>query len=265
MTLRRILSLSAAVVVLAVIAYSGYRLWDINSGAAREARLHSEVLQYKPTVGAGTPAQPATDEPAAPAVDVADVSPAAPTANPGVASLRAAYPDAVGWLTIPNTRIDYPFVQSYDNEFYLRRSLNQESMTAGTVFMDYRNAKDFSDFNTVIYGHNMNNGSMFGTLKYFNDRQFFDANTAGTLFLADRTYKIEFFAFDVIESNDPEIYGVLAGGGVQSAEFLDYVRTTARFYRDVGVTADDRLVTLSTCNYEFDNARMVLIGKLAEM
>jgi len=232
---------------IAVIAYSGYQIWQIQSNYNQEARIHDQLMIYKPSL------------PQTPGDGVF-----APKVNQAVVDMQARYPDAVGWITIPNTKIDYPFVQATDNDFYLHRDLDKNYLYTGTVFMDYRNHKDFSDFNTIIFGHHMKNGSMFGTLQDFNDQSFFNANKTGTIFLADKTYTIEFFAWIVLKPNDAQIYDPTIVDVTNRQAFLDHAKSMARYYRDLGVTPDDHLVTLSTCNYEFDNAREVLIGRLAE-
>jgi len=179
------------------------------------------------------------------------------TVNQGVIDLQAKYPDVVGWLTVPGTKIDYPFVWYEDNDYYLRRDLNGDHATAGTLFMDYRCEKDFSSPNTIIYGHHMKNGSMFGTLKAFAGKEFFDAHTQGTVYLPRETLTLEFFAYLVVKHTDSEIYSAQPGEG-----YLDYVRQNARQYRDIGLTGGDKIVTLSTCSYEFQNARMVLLARV---
>ena len=219
-----------ALCLLSVMLYSGYRLWLVQADYKQEAGLHSEVMEYKPR----------EDEPA----------------NQSVIDLRAKYPDVVGWLTVPGTNIDYPFVQAGDNDYYLRRDLNGEYAKAGTLFLDCRCRPDFTSRNTIIYGHHMKNGSMFGTLKAFADKDFFDVNRCGTIYLPYETLALEFFAYLVVQSDDRTIYSPAPGG-----DYLDYVKQNARNYRDVGLTEGDRIVTLSTCAYEFDGARMVLLAR----
>lgn len=239
--------------LVAVAAYSGYQIWLIMRNNAQEANLHKQLLSYKPTL----PSEATGGAPAS--------TTSSPKANPRIVDLQARYPDAVGWLTVPGTRIDYPFAQAKDNAFYLHRGLNKHPLVAGTLFMDYRNSKDFSDFNTIIYGHHMKNRSMFGDLQEFNDRNFFDNNKAGTIFLAAKTYKVDFFAFVVIKPDDADIYNPTISAEADRTAFLTHVKSASRYYRDPGLGADDHIVTLSTCNYEFNNARMVLIGKLTEI
>jgi len=243
MKLKRVLFLCAVFGLAAMIVYSGHRLWDINQDYAAEAAFHNQVLQYKPAL------QTALED-------------GGPSVNPSIADLRAKYPDVVGWLTIPGTAIDYPFAQSTDNDYYLHRDLDGKSLTAGTLFMDFRDQADFTGFNTVIYGHDMKNGSMFGTLQQYSDQAFANTKTTGTISLADKTFAIEFFAFVVVRPDDAEIYDPMISQAQDRDAFLDYVKTTARHYRDIDLTVNDHFVTLSTCTYEFSNARMVLVGKL---
>jgi len=219
--------------LMSVMIYSGYRLWLIQADYKQESQLHDAVMEYKPQ----------EDD----------------SANQSVIGLRAKYPDAAGWLTVPGTNIDYPFVQSKDNDYYLRRDLDGRYAFAGTLFMDCRCAPDFTAQNTIIYGHHMKNGSMFGGLKAFADKDFFDENRGGTIFLPYTTLSLEFFAYLVIPSGDGTIYSPAPG-----EEYLDYVKQNARNYRDIGLTGEDRVVTLSTCAYEFDDARMVLLAKMGQ-
>jgi len=263
MKVKIFLYMCAAFVLTAIIAYSGYRLWDISRNYSAEAAFHSQLLLYKPVIQALTEPETRTVKPDEPAYAPAtDNSAPAPRINRTIADLQAKYAGAVGWLTVPGTGIDYPFAQSADNDYYLHRDLDGNYLAAGTLFMDYRCAKDFSGFNTIIFGHHMKNGSMFGALQNFNDQAFFDANKTGVIFLADKTYEIDFMAFAVVKPDDAVIYDTAVTTGEDKTAFLDYVKSAARYYRDVGISADDKIVTLSTCNYEFQNARMVLIGKL---
>ena len=102
--------------------------------------------------------------------------------------------------------------------------------------------------------------SVFQTAR---DQDFFEANQTGTIFLADRTYTAEFFAFLVIRSDDKVIYG-MNDNAASAAAFLEYIHENARYYRDSGIAPEDSFVTLSTCAYEFTDARMVLIGRLTQ-
>ena len=289
-----------AYLLVAVIIFSGYQLWRINRNYAQEAAMHNHVLQFRPQISFALPVQEdstsqhasihpdnlantdgstqhdtaqldgliyldGTAQHDSPAQQVAvppSSNPATTSINQEVADLRATYQSAVGWLAIPNTLIDYPFVQGTDNDFYLHMDLNHNRSQAGTVFMDYRNNSDFTDFNTIIFGHNMKNGSMFGTLQNFNSPEFFHNNRVGVVVLENKKFVIEFFAFAVIKPNDPIIYNPSITSEVDKTAFLEYVQNNARHYRDIAVTPENQVITLSTCSYEFNNARMVLIGRI---
>jgi len=215
--------------LLAVMGYSGARLWRLDEEIKAERSLHTQLLREKP----------APEEPEDP-----------------LAQLRAQNPDIVGWITVPYTNIDYPIVQARDNDYYLRRDLNGEYATPGTIFMDCRCAPDGADY-SILYGHNMKSGSMFGTLKRFGEKAFFDAHPDARLLLADGWHGLEFFAFLVVRANDGVIYGVPRSPG-----FFADVRARARHARAIALGEGDRVVALSTCSYEFNGARMVLLGKM---
>ena len=116
--------------------------------------------------------------------------------------------DIVAWIYSPDTPINYPVVQSNDNDYYLRRMLDGTHNTAGTIFMDYRNNKDLSDLNTIIYGHNMKNNSMFGTLDKYKSQEYYDEHPLIYLITKDKTLKIELLA-GLIVSETSEVYRIL--------------------------------------------------------
>ena len=163
-----------------------------------------------------------------------------------------------------DTTKDYPFVQVENNRYYLDRDIDGNYSAAGTIFMDCLCSNDFSDFNTVLYGHHMKNGTMFGSMAQFNDKDFFDTNKTGTVFLADKTFSIDIFAYMIIQADDLVVYESPSDAEGKKTS-LEYIRENARHYRDVGVGTEDQIITLSTCAYEFKNARMLLIGKLTRI
>jgi len=239
---KRLIKILLSVLLLGIMLFSAYQLYQIYRDYAAEKAIHDMVLEYKPEL----PAPSETEE---------------PVINQSVIDLQAQYPDAVGWLTIPNTNIDYPFVWYSDNAFYLRRDLEKKYAQAGTLFMETRCNRDFSSQNTIIYGHHMKNDSMFGTIKRFNNKDFFDNNQTGTIFLANQTLEFEIFAFVVVKATDKEIYKT-DFDETGNAAFMEYIKENARHFRETPLGETDRFVTLSTCSYEFNNARMVLICRI---
>jgi sortase B len=232
------------VLLLGGLAFGGYHAWKMQIDLHAEADLHGEELQFKPVPTiAEAPAEPGS------------------TVNEAIVRLREENPAGVGWLTIPHTGIDYPFVQAEDNKYYLNHNLKGEPAKAGTIFMDYRNARDFSDFNTILYGHNLHSGTMFAGLKLFAEQAFFEATPTGLLFLEEKTYTLEFFAYLLVHADDVGVYNA---NHYAQAEFLAYIKENAKQYREVELEAWERTVTLSTCAYDFHDARMVLLAVLKE-
>ena len=211
---RKIISVITALALLVLMAYSGARLCALDEEIKAERRLHIELLGQKPEPAPGILTDP-------------------------LEGLRERNPDIVGWITVPFTNIDYPIVQAKDNDYYLRRDLNGEYAQPGTIFMDYRCPKDGSGY-SIIYGHNMKSGSMFGALGRFEEKAFFDAHPEGRILFEDGWHDIKFFAFLTVPSDDPGIYGI---PNAYSAR---------------------RVVALSTCSYAYQGARMVLLGEIIE-
>lgn len=159
--------------------------------------------------------------------------------------------DIHGWITIPNTKIDYPIVQSYseDDLFYIDHDISKEKAKAGAIFTQKLNQRDFTDPNTLIYGHNMANGTMFRHLHKFKNKSFFEENQYFYIYTRGHILTYEIFAayeyddrhiLNSFNFYDKEVY----------AEYLESVQKKNSIYknlRDVEITTDDRIVTLSTC------------------
>jgi len=260
--LRIRIALSAA--LAAIITFGCVQIWSTESNYRAEAKLHAGLLAYKPAAPAAAESSAAPATAPAPGGETPDTTTApAPVYNKSIADLRERNGDAVGWLTVDGTVIDYPFVRADNNDFYLRHDIDKKSAYAGTIFMDYRCKADFSGFNTILYGHSMKNGSMFHDLIRFGDKSYFDSHTTGTIYLENRNISLNIFAFLVINPIDLMVFQTPAATpGAQLDNYMSYIRTHARYVRDVKISAADHLVTLSTCDYEFSNARAVLVGKI---
>ena len=172
--------------------------------------------------------------------------------------------DVIGWLYCPDTSINYPVVQAADNEYYLHRLLDDSKNAAGTLFMDYRNTADLSDWNSVIYGHNMKNGSMFGSLPDYKTQAYFDAHPQMFLLTPEKTYMVELVAGYTTPANS-ELYATRSPSEEEKARLVENWLDASNFVSGNDIDAEDRLITLSTCSYEYHDARYVLIGILKEL
>lgn len=251
-----LLSLAAAITV------SGYKLWNIDSQYKNEAAIRGAMAQYKPPLEltfAPNGNSNTKNSPAAPN------QPENASANAACLSVLKARQevnsDIVGWLTIPDTAIDYPIVQGRDNGYYLNRDINGHIAPAGSIFLDSACRPDFTQRYAIIYGHSMKNGSMFGSLLHYTGREYFKSHAAGALCLTEQTYELQIFACMVVDADDPVIYGAVSSDKQQD-EFLAYVRANARQYGGVSPEHTDRILALSTCAYDFSGARLVVLARI---
>ena len=179
-------------------------------------------------------------------------------------ALRAANQDVVAWIYCPDTPINYPIVQASDNEYYLRRLLDGTTNTYGTLFMDYRNDDDFSDWNSIIYGHNIHDDLMFGSLLNYESRSYFRAHPIIFLLTPEQNYAIKIMA-GFLESPNSALYNALNASETEKGQLYAHWYDASDFVSGIVPEKTDRLVTLSTCSYVYNNARYVLIGVLEEV
>ena len=165
------------------------------------------------------------------------------------------------WIYSPKTQIDYPVVQSEDNSHYLKRLFNGTKNSTGTLFIDYRNLPRFQDPNTLIYGHHMRNDSMFGSLTDYADQAYYEGHPILLIMTADEVFLLEVFAGYTTSDKD-HCYDIAISDEEDMAEFIDEAVRKSDFVSGVQVQMTDRLVTLSTCAYAFEDARYILIGRI---
>ncbi|MBO1869985.1 class B sortase [Lachnoanaerobaculum sp. Marseille-Q4761] len=180
------------------------------------------------------------------------------------AGLKSVNSDVIGWIYVPDTEINYPIVHTSDNDYYLDHLVDRTQNPAGAIFLDTRNPSDFSDLHSIIYGHHMKNGSMFAALKGYKKQDFFDGHKTGYLITQDAAYSIDFFAGHVanVEENAWQL------DFDDAADFDNWIKSLkdiSAFKSDIEPQYGDRIFTLSTCSYEFDDARFVLSGKLTKI
>ena len=175
--------------------------------------------------------------------------------------LRKKYPDVKAWLYSRGTIINYPVAQGRDNEWYLHHTLDGKWNGAGTLFIDKNNEKPFKDFMTVIYGHHMRDGSMFGSLVKYRDTEYYMKHKVIRLYTPKKNYYIVVFGGCTIPG-DSDRYKFDFGDEEDKQEYLDWISENTEVKTKEHATPEDRIVMLSTCTYEFDDARFVLFGKL---
>ena len=179
-----------------------------------------------------------------------------------LANLRKINADTVGWLTIKDTVIDYPVVQATDNEYYLHHDFNKKESKAGSIYMDFRNTADPLMEHTILYGHSMRDGSMFRSLLSYKDQGYLEKHPTIIFNSLDGNHTWEIFSVYVTST---EFYYIDTefSSDEDYQSFLDKITKKSYFNRDIDpVTYKDKILTLSTCSYEFDDARMVVHARL---
>lgn len=231
----RILSIMAGILILLMLSYGMYSLWDTYKIYANSF-ADEELLKFRPTD------------------DGAD--------NPTLKDLKKLNPDVKAWIQVPKTNIDYPVVQGQDDMEYINKNVYGEFELSGAIFLSCLNKDDFSDPYNLVYGHNMKNGGMFADVADFTNKEYFETHQKGKLYLTDATRKIRFFACMKVTAADAKIYHPDGYRKENLKDLLDYIQANAVQYRDVNVTDENSLIALSTCSEAETNGRVVLIGKL---
>ena len=161
-------------------------------------------------------------------------------------ALRQQNPDVLGWILIPGTRVSYPVVQGTDNSYYLNHTWRGGKNSVGAIFMECRNSSDLSDFNTIIYGHRMNNRSMFGTLSQYKSRSYWQAHPYVYLTDDSGTHRYEIFAAGEV-SVDSDVYRLGLRSDSSRQSFLDSCLALSALNTGVTPHTYDKVLTLSTC------------------
>ena len=175
-------------------------------------------------------------------------------------------PDIIGWLTLPDTTINYPVTQTDDNEYYLHHLYDGTYNKTGCLFADYENKEDFSNRNTIIYGHNMRDGSMFATLNEYDEQNYYDGHPQMYLVTPDGGYVVEIFTAFVAKTSesgsDTSPWRLDWKDDGAYTTWLNAMKERSVVECDVAVTSSDKVLTLSTCT-PGGASRFIVMGKLA--
>lgn len=226
-------------ILSAVFLFSIYKVYQGYSVYRDEAKVKSQMSEYSPSFST----QDTTVN-----------------TNP-LQDAKAINSDICAWIKIDGTNIDYPIVQSNDNNYYLRRNIYKEYSRHGTIFLDYRCNNQFTDFNTIIYGHNMKNSSMFSQLTKYKDRTFFNQHDTFLIALDSGYLTLKAYAY-LIVNEDSKIYSLINSDD-QKDLYIDYINEHAKVLSEsVKIDSTNNLVILSTCTNVTDEQRAVVVAKI---
>lgn len=176
-------------------------------------------------------------------------------------SIWRTCPDAVGWIELEDSAIDYPVVQGDDNEFYLHHLADGTPNETGSIMMDSVNAADFSDTVTILHGHHMRSGAMFGNIVYYDDEEYYKKHSYIKLYTPSGDYDVAVFAAFSVNGYTFRYPTSFADEG----EFNRFIRkalSATPYKTDIEVGYGERILMLSTCTYSFEGERYIVLGKI---
>lgn len=247
---KKVIRFIVLIIGLSLVAYSGYHLFKIYSDYNTSDKTY-EKLQDEYAVDDSKKDDDSTkgSEAQSPWYDDIDID---------FAGLRSENPDVVGWIYFENEDISYPVMYSGDNSYYLRKTFKREHATAGSIFLEGSNKTDFSDCHTIIYGHNMKNGTMFAQLLKYKEQDFFEKYPYFSIYTPDgKESKYQIFVAGVVEDTAVNYQFAFQS----DEEFLNYIETikgTSLYTPNVEINAASQIVTLSTCTNVADEERFVV-------
>ena len=248
------------IVCIAVAAYAGFRLISIALSYKQADDEYVALKQYTTQAAAADETEDETEEVSQ--QESTDTSEEAhtPPITVDFEALQSINPDVIGWIYIGVEDISYPIVQADDNDYYLHRTVEGTENFAGSIFMEYQNSPDFSDPNTIIYGHNMKDLSMFAKLHFIYEYEDYLLDDSFWIITPDGSYEYKIFSMEYTVS-DGNAYTLFSG---PSQEFTDYITTRASqsvVQLPLGeYDENSKVVTLSTCTSSYGEGRFVVQG-----
>lgn len=178
-------------------------------------------------------------------------------------TLKKENKDITGWIYCPGTVINYPIVQGADNEYYLTHTFEGKENQNGCIFLNADNNNDYSDSNSFLYGHHMKNGSMFASLLGYREQEYYEEHPVIYIATPDKTYELQLFAAFTTSAYS-DIYRTSFENEEDFRQWMNVLMKKNNIHTDQKVSFQDQIVTLSTCEYSYDDGRYVVMGVLKE-
>lgn len=250
--MRKIINIILVAIIIVCLSIIGYKYYNYN----KDDKLNSEIQDLQPVINEASD----SDNNSSGENDGQDQSKDGDYVNSAnEEELKSINSDYKMWIQIENTNINYPVVQGSDNDYYLKHNFRKESNISGTVFVESANDID-NDKNIILYGHNMRNGTMFNNITNYKEESFFNEDNKINIIMNNTLYEYE--VFSVYVKNVSEVN--LAIGFASEDEFINYAYNEAEeslYKKDVDFSAEDNLITLVTCSYEFTDARTIVVAR----
>ena len=250
--MRKLINIILVAIIIVCLSIIGYKYYNYN----KDDKLNSEIQDLQPVINEASD----LDNNSSGENDGQDQSKEGNYVNSAnEEELKSINSDYKMWIQIENTNINYPVVQGSDNDYYLKHNFRKESNISGTVFVESANDID-NDKNIILYGHNMRNGTMFNNITNYKEESFFNEDNKINIIMNNTLYEYE--VFSVYVKNVSEVN--LAIGFASEDEFINYAYNEAEeslYKKDVDFSAEDNLITLVTCSYEFTDARTIVVAR----
>ena len=250
--MRKLINIILVAIIIVCLSIIGYKYYNYN----KDDKLNSEIQDLQPVINEASD----LDNNFSGENDGQDQSKDGDYVNSAnEEELKSINSDYKMWIQIENTNINYPVVQGSDNDYYLKHNFRKESNISGTVFIESANDID-NDKNIILYGHNMRNGTMFNNITNYKEESFFNEDNKISIIMNNTLYEYE--VFSVYVKNVSEVN--LAIGFASEDEFINYAYNEADeslYKKEVDFSAEDNLITLVTCSYEFTDARTIVVAR----
>lgn len=250
--MRKIINIILVAIIIVCLSIIGYKYYNYN----KDDKLNSEIQDLQPVINEASD----LDNNFSGENDGQDQSKNGDYVNSAnEEELKSINSDYKMWIQVENTNINYPVVQGSDNDYYLKHNFRKESNISGTVFVESANDID-NDKNIILYGHNMRNGTMFNNITNYKEESFFNEDNKISIIMNNTLYEYEVFSVYVKNVNEVN----LAIGFASEDKFINYAYNEAEeslYKKDVDFSAEDNLITLVTCSYEFTDARTIVVAR----
>ena len=240
------------VVALCVAGYSGYKLYEGLSTYNESKNVYDQIRDTAVKKPITVETAESSHEEEEEAEDVIDH-----------AALSNINSDYVGWIRMKNSYIDYPMVQGTDNDFYLDHLYTKEYNYVGSVFLDCNNNRDFTDKNTVIYAHNVKNGTMFMEIAKFEDPSYYADHDVIEIMTPECNYKLYPVA-GILTTGTDNYVSYQFGSDEEFMNYVSYFTSNSTFSSNVVIEPSDQTVLLSTCSYSLEDGRYALLCRLVK-
>lgn len=239
--MKKIIYIVLLIAAVAVFCFAGYQIFTIQAERNRSMEEYQELSQYVAIL----PTEALEEEEAGGKEEVKQQE--IPNLQIDFDALKAINPEITGWIYMEGIGASYPIAAGKDNEYYLNHTFEGQRNGSGCIFMDYENNSDFTDYNTFVYGHNMKNGTMFGSLKRYVEKEDFIEEYPYFYIYTENSAKKYAICSYYIATPTEEIYH-LVGSTEAYAEYQKLV--LGKSVKDCGieVTGQQKMVSLSTCS-----------------